>query len=267
MPERVSANPILDSGQWEIADRELWEEEREGARRDIERSGHATSQTGIEALAWYVSFHDDQSAWGIYIPLSSVALMDELYLDRLPMERDRRLHLAWSILLHHEQMHFAVDHACTWFELMLKAPIRREFTARFKGKPSLQALTVSETYLEIEETAANAHMLRQLRQIEPRKIVQTIENFVERQPSGYQEGLKATDDAAFAEAVADTLRSYFALWAIEHRLDLGSRNVDLLRLLPLQDDKALAECPVYALDDFGGGRHCAGIGSPHSVHL
>jgi hypothetical protein len=247
--ERVTGDPIFDSGRWEIADQRLWEEEKESARRAVEGEVLSSGRTGIEALAWYASFHDNQRDWGIYIPLSSLALLDELYLSRLPMDRDRRLRLAWSILLHHEQMHFAVDHACAWFELMLRAPIRREFMARFRAEPPLPAVTTSEAYLEIEEAAANAHMLRQLGRAAPRQIVQTVESFVQSQPAGYREGLDATGDSAFAEAVAETLRSYLALWAIEYSLDLGSREMNLLRLLPLGDGNALAECPVYVLDD------------------
>jgi hypothetical protein len=248
--ERVSSDPMFDSGEWDITDRDLWEEEKERAHRAVERevSGRSgDSQSGIEALAWYRSFHDDQRAWGIYIPLSSLALVDELYLGDLRMERDRRFQVAWSALLTHEQTHFAVDYACAWFELMLRAPIRREFMARFKSQPPLT--TVSEPYLEIEETAANAHMLRQINRIGTRQVIRAIEGFVSIQPSGYREGIKATGDAAFADAVAETLRSYFALWAVEHHLDLSNPAMKFLRLLPLDDEEVLAECPVYAIPD------------------
>lgn len=251
--ERVSGGPIFDSGQLDITDRDLWEEEKQRARRAVEGDGSAgqsgTSRTGIEALAWYVSFHNNQRAWGVYIPLSSLVLMDELYLSNLRIGRDRRLNLAWSALLLHEQMHFAVDYACAWFELVLRAPIRREFTARFKGEPPLVGLIPSEAYLEIEEAVANAHMLRQLARKESRQVIRCIEGFVERQPPGYKEGVRATSDASFAEATAETLRSYFALWAIEHRLDFGNPKIDWLRLLPLDAEGASSECPVYVIND------------------
>jgi hypothetical protein len=109
MTERVGADPILDPSGWGITDVALWEEAKENTRRAIEgRASTPSVETG--ALAWYVSFHDNQDAWGIYIPRSSLALMDELYLKKLPMARGHRLRLAWSILLPHEQMHFAVDY-------------------------------------------------------------------------------------------------------------------------------------------------------------
>ena len=62
--------------------------------------------------------------------------------------------------------------------------------------------------------------------------------------------------------VADTLRSYFALWAIGVRLDLSNHELSLSRLVPFQDARALAECPVYALHDIEE----VGI-APGSVHL
>lgn len=175
--------------------------------------------------------------------------MDELYLSKLRIERDRRLHLAWSALLAHEQMHFAVDYACAWFELLLRAPIRREFSTRFARQPPLAGQTLSEAYLEIEEAAANAHMLRRLARKGSRQVMRAFEGFVETQPLGYRDGLRATDDASFAEATAQTLRSYFALWAIEHRLDVGNPKADWLRLLPLDAEDTIAECPVHIISD------------------
>jgi hypothetical protein len=74
-----------------------------------------------------------------------------------------------------------------------------------------------------------------------------IEGFVSKRPSGYREGIKATGDATFADAVAETLRSYFALWAVERHLDLSNPAMKFLRLLPLDDEEVLAECPVYAV--------------------
>jgi hypothetical protein len=83
-----------------------------------------------------------------------------------------------------------------------------------------------------------------------------------QKPPGYREGLKATGDISFAEVVADTLRSYFALWAIEHRLDLGNPAMNLSRLLPLENDIVLAECSVYAIHDLDN----VGV-APDSIRL
>jgi hypothetical protein len=265
--ERVREDPIFEAAQWQIADRDLWEEQKERARRAIEGDGveavsSGGSQSGTDALAWYVSFHLDQRAWGIYIPLSGLSFMDDLYLSSLTIERERRLQLAWTALLLHERMHFAVDYVCGWFELMLRAPIRREFIERFNSRPPLPELKTSEPYLIVEETAANAHMLRELSRRERARQIRLIERFVGDQPPGYREGLDAVGDAPFAQVVADTLRSYIALWAIEHRLDLGNRAMNFTQLLPLGDQNIVSECPVYMIDDLED----IGLG-PGSVRL
>ena len=92
-------------------------------------------------------------------------------------------------------------------------------------------------------------MLRQLARKWSRQVLRTLEGFVEKQPSGYREGLRATGDHSFAEATAETLRSYFALCAIEHGLDLGNPMTDWLRLLPLDSESTSSGCPVYAIND------------------
>jgi hypothetical protein len=251
-PERVSGEPFIDSSNWAIDNPDRWQEEQERVRRLVEAGGDSSlgaSTPGIEALAWYESFHDDQSGWGIYIPASSLALFDTLYLAHLPIERDRRLRIAWRSLLLHEQTHFAVDYACAWFELMLTAPVRREFAARFTKEPPLRTMERHESYLEVEEKLANAHMLRQLKLDRPRAVFKALEKFAGQQPPGYRDGVKAIEDSDFAEAAAETLRSYLALWAIDHRLDLNSPALRLLPLLPLKNDALLAEVPVYIFDD------------------
>jgi hypothetical protein len=250
--ERVSSKPFIDSSDWTIDNPDRWGEEQEHARRVIEAGGDSSlggSTSGIEALAWYESFHDDQRDWGIYIPTSSLALFDALYLAHLPIDRDRRLLIAWKTLLLHEQTHFAVDYACAWFELMLRAPVRREFASRFAKEPPLPVMERHESYLEVEEKLANAHMLREFRLGRPRAVFKALEQFAGQQPAGYRDGVKAIEDTAFAETAAETLRSYLALWAIDHRLDLNSPALRLSALLPLQNEALLAEVPVYIFDD------------------
>jgi hypothetical protein len=246
--ESAGDSPIIDSGRWEITNQARWNEVKERTRHSVEGRGTA-SEAGIEALAWYVSFHHNQNDWGIYIPKSSLALIDELYLGALRMDRDRRLSLAWFLLLKHEQMHFAIDYACTQFELLLRAPIRREFSDRFHAASPVAGMSISHPYLTIEETAANAHMLREAARIASKSTMRTVEKFVAAQPLGYREGLSATTGAAFEGSLAETLRSYLAAWALEHRLDVGSPELSLERLLPLADQCTLAECPIYAIDD------------------
>jgi hypothetical protein len=248
--ESVPSTPLLDDEPWEVVDENVWNETLERIRRNVEGAvsggGH---RGGIEALAWYRSFHGDQSRWGIYIPLSSLAAMDSLYLSGVRMPRVRRLALIWRLFVLHEQVHFAVDLACAWFELLLRAPIRAEFAARRQKPLQILGARVVQSYLEVEETAANAYMLRELRRKERRPALNAIEAFVASQPSGYREGLQATSEASFAAALLETLQSYAALWAIDRDFDLGNPMLDPLQVIPLARPGVLAQCPVYAVND------------------
>ena len=76
-----------------------------------------------------------------------------------------------------------------------------------------------------------------------------VQQFVQKQPAGYREGLLATHDGKFDEVVASTLQSYLALRSIEYGLDVGSRTMDLSSLLPLEAHGVLAQCPIYMRDD------------------
>lgn len=124
-----------------------------------------------------------------------------------------------------------------------------EFASRFGARPPLLGLQATEDYLHVEETAANAYMLRALERKENKCTMRAVEEFVGNQPQGYRQGLSAMADEVFAETVAETLRSYFGLWAIEHGLDLGNPILEFLNIVPAHDPSRMAECPVYLIDD------------------
>ena len=241
--EQVSETPIIDADNLSVSDQDRWDEKKREVDRNL-RSG-----TGIEALAWYSSFHENRRAWGIYIPLSSLPLMDELYFSRIKLAKERRLQLCWSILLHHELMHFAVDCGCAWMELLLKAPVRREFVTRGGSEPPVTGMSITDSYLTVEEAAANAHMLRVIGATESKATRRAVESFVTLQPAGYKDGINAVDENSFGQVIAETLRSYCAIWALDRRLDFGSPALQILRILPLEDAQLLAECPVHVIDD------------------
>src|SRR5574337_379147 len=48
-PERVDGDPIFESGRWEIADRDLWEEEKQSARRAVEGE-ELSARSGVREL-------------------------------------------------------------------------------------------------------------------------------------------------------------------------------------------------------------------------
>lgn len=108
--------------------------------------------------------------------------MEELYFKELPISRERKLRLAWDILETHEKMHFAIDYGCAWFELLLGVPARSEFYARFSRPVSVSQLRPKESYLEVEEKAANIRVLRVLERLYGRAIVNVIKKSMSVQP-------------------------------------------------------------------------------------
>ena len=203
---------------------------------------------GIDALAWYASFHCHSERWGIYVPLSSLPIMDSLYLSHLPLPRPDRWRLAWEVLMAHEVVHFAVDYACAWFELLYHAPVRRAFADRM-GSDLAKGLFPNHTrYLQVEETLANGNVLRELvGRVEP-DAEDALRQFIQSQPSGYREGEIAESDVGFALTAAETLRSYLAVWSSGWNIDVGNPALDVTRLLPAGPD-AHEQCPVWIIND------------------
>jgi hypothetical protein len=236
--ESITGSPVVDSSDWEIVDERRWNEEWETRSGEVQRSG-------IEALAWYRSFHVDQDRWGIYIPRSSLAIMEQAFFREVPISRDRRIKLAWDILIAHEQMHFAIDCGCAWFEVLLGVPARSEFYARF-GQPAPDYwLSRTEDYLEIEETAANIRVLRVLGNKYSKRIIKSVENFIKLQPRGYRDALKGFDDAVFRHVISETMTSYLATWIADRDVSLQSQSIDLDGIVPHVRNDILEQCPIY----------------------
>lgn len=203
---------------------------------------------GIDALAWYASFHNDPARWGIYIPLSSLPLIDHLQFSELRLPRPLRWRLVWDLLLAHEIVHFAVDYACAWFELLYRAPIRRALCDRIAGRFAKDALAHRSHYLEVEESLANGNILRQVCAPAEPEVAEAVRDFVRRQPPGYCDGERAETDEGRRELAAETLRSYLAVWSGGWNIDPGNPALDLMRLIPLPGESGGA-CPVRIVND------------------
>ena len=219
IPISTDATPFFDDSNWAIENDRRFEDVIAGIRSSVEGGGRHGS--GVEALAWYRSFHDHEK-WGIVIPLSSLVCMEKVYFHALPLTRNERLSLAFRALLEHEATHFAFDYACAWFELMLRAPIRKAFSSQMKGSIKLFSSEPAQQYLEIEEAVANAVMLRVAAKRERRPAIVSLENFVKAQPAGYRDGIATVPEARFDDAIKEVFRNYLAPWAISHKLDLAN---------------------------------------------
>ena len=226
--ENITGSPVVDSSEWEIVDERRWNDEWET------RASEVVERSGIEALAWYRSFHIDQDRWGIYIPRSSLAIMEQAFFRDVPISRDRRIKLAWDILIAHEQMHFAIDCACAWFELLLGVPARSEFCARFIQSVPDNRLPQTENYLEIEEKAANVRVLRVLSNRYSKRTIKSVKDFVKQQPRGYRDAVKAFDNENFRDAISETMISYLATWIADRDVSLQNQSIDLDGIVPQQ---------------------------------
>lgn len=204
---------------------------------------------GVDALAWYVSFHSSPDRWGIYIPLSSLPITDELYFSHLPMPTAERWRLVWDVLIAHEATHFAVDWACAWFELLHHAPLRRVLHDRMEAAgPGGGATLPRSSYFETEEALANGNVLRTVAPAFGEEVGAALRRFIRTQPPGYRDGEAAEADAGFAVAAAETLRGYLAVWSTAWNVEPGNPALDLTRLLPI-GAKDRAACPIWILND------------------
>jgi len=248
---RTRYTPVFDDEDFDPPSSPRWEEAVNSVRRQLssEERGHSDSlPVGIDALAWYASFHANTERWGIYVPLSSLPILDELCLSQLPLPRSQRWRLAWDLLTAHEIVHFAVDYACAWFELLYHVAIRRAFSDRMNSSIASNFLPDRSNYLEIEECLANGNLLRELLPHVDANIAEALRQFVRSQPSGYKDGELAESNEGFTEATRETLRSYLAVWSSGWNIDPGNPALDLSRLLPLGDDARNA-CPIWTIND------------------
>jgi hypothetical protein len=140
---------------------------------------------GMDALAWYVSFHHPGLQWGIYVPLSGLAYMMQNAFGGLSVRLETKAHLAFHAALNHELFHFATDYAIAQAELDHQEPwyVPAKSAIRM-GVPS---------YCVEEEQMANAYMLSAFRSMKPALRVKgkqaALRAFVGLQPPGYRDAL------------------------------------------------------------------------------
>ncbi len=251
-PVSAGHAPVFDDSGFAPPSSPRWREAVDAVSRRFAPGAEGVTlgcPAGADAVAWYVSFHGSRDRWGVYVPLSSLPILDELYFVDLPIPRAERWRLIWDALLAHEAAHFAVDCACAWFELLHHSPLRRAVHDRMQASGQWgSALLPRSSYFEAEEALANGHVLRALGPRVGPEATDALRNFVRAQPPGYRDGEAAVTDAGFAAAVTEVLRGYLAVWSTAWNLDPGNPALDLSRLLPL-DAADLAQCPVWVLND------------------
>ena len=234
----VDVSDQTDYPDWVAA--ETWDSLDRDVFGDAEALNPSQGASGIDALAWYVSFHFANSGkWGIFIPVSSLGYFEKRIFPELTASRTRKWQLAYDALLAHEQVHFAVDYTCAQWELLLHAPCWAGLCNRIRAE--------RVPYLEIEEQLANAFMLQCAAYWKAKPFERALRQFVAKQPAGYRNGLSATERDSFDHVAAEVVKTYVGLHAAERGLNVTSSAYDPATMLPTRAE--MTKCPVHVIHD------------------
>lgn len=110
--------------------------------------------SGIEAIAYYLSFHVDPRRWGIYLLTDRLEQFAVETFDLLPISDAEKLMLGYRFVIDHELFHYWTDVACAQSEYILRQPV---YLPYLSGHPDL-----SSKLAQLEEAIANARAWRNL---------------------------------------------------------------------------------------------------------
>lgn len=138
---------------------------------------------GVDALGWYVTFHQRKVQHGIHIPFEGVLWLAVNGLGGVPLSLERRVELAFHAILRHEIFHFEADCMTANWELATGVSVY------WKSRGHRN----ENGYIESEEALANAYMLRGFKH-PTRRLANNagtygaLKRFCEQQPAGYEDG-------------------------------------------------------------------------------
>ena len=194
---------------------------------DYDRIERKVSDSGIDVLAWYISFHwDPPEKWGIRIPMSSIYYLARKFDPNV--DPSNFLHLinrAFKVLVMHECFHYVVDMAAAVLESV------DSFRHNIYAPYSLDRRSP-------EESVANAWTLS--KHLSP--YHQQVKNFMDHQPPPYTRFREFGGLTGLTEG----------LRGIADRLVTGAGgNVEPIEHIFNLDDKVLkkARIPIYILPD------------------
>jgi hypothetical protein len=124
---------------------------------------------GIDALGWYMIFHQRRYQHGVYIPIKGILLLAIGALAELPVSMERKIELAFHAIFRHELFHFTTDCMTANWELATALDVY------FKAKAAYRN---ASGYVEREEALANAYMLRGFKW--PTQALKTAASGIER---------------------------------------------------------------------------------------
>lgn len=213
---------------------------QEGAKEIFIGSDRQVREQGIDALAWYVSFHVEKAPWGIFIPISSLAYIEHRYLQSRRRSRSLKWEVAFQLLWEHEIFHFATDYAVAQWEILLQRPC---WTALSNKRLKAQK------FLEVEEKLANAHMLRTLEPGWPKSVRLAVRKFIQQQPAGYSEAPDFLQDERFEAELMELTKTYVGAFGHEYGLNFWTARFDYSAFFPLSPRIELGKCPIHVIQD------------------
>ena len=201
-------------------------------------------QTGVDALAWYRSFHwEPVNRWGIYIRDAAVyslaaSVFRELNLPRLhgrvPTTLDR-LRQAFRLLYLHEFFHYVTDVAASTLELGRQPPYVRHYAPYVTGV-YMRPRDASEP---LEEALANAFAYEWL---PGTRFRAELKRFMRAQPGGYS-AFQRYLRAGFDEGRRDLATS---LATSSHIVGMGRPPLELL-IAHWSADISFLDVPVHII--------------------
>ena len=194
---------------------------------------------GVDALAYYMTFHQKVFQWGIYVPITGLAWVARNVFQRVNRPATEKIALSLSLVLAHERFHFAADCCVAQMELFSRKPLYWP-VARSTSRTALR---------DHEEEVANAHMVRIMRGQGgrlPPGAYRDILDFVRMQSGGYQRGEKtARSRFVFENRMLDLAQGWWlAGWGKE-----ANYGVELNNLFPVTRPFDLRRCPVHIIHD------------------
>jgi mRNA-degrading endonuclease RelE of RelBE toxin-antitoxin system len=199
---------------------------------------------GVDALGWYVTFHQRTAQHGVHIPLEGALLLAGRAFSQLPVSDERKVNLAFHAILRHEIFHFAADCMAANWELATGTDVYWKAKEKHRN---------AQGYVEQEEALANAYMLRGFQH--PRRLLANsggaspaLRTYTKRQPAGYKDAhLHAKSRAAYVAGCRDLSTQ------VQHASGQGWPVPPALHTLLLYADPFRIDwtrCPIVISDRF-----------------
>ena len=201
---------------------------------------------GIDALGWYMTFHQRAVQHGIYLPIEGIAQLAVTALRHLALPLERRLEIAFHAILRHELFHFAADCMAANWELATRAVVYWWAAEEFRANPG---------YKDLEEALANAYMLRGLRHPSgvlrnSRGSYELLKAFCVLQPPRYRDGPRYAKSLQDYAEGCRALSANFAE-ATPDNIALSVHALDTLMFYPNPFQIDWRRCPILVHDRLG----------------